>query len=176
METETGEEGGEGIKVGDLANSDTNKLENTLPQDIDSFPNRDSISNGSIANLSSINSVVLSTAETSFPTSVTSAELFEIQIREIDEDMIKYGQNTGVMVKPFSAISEKINPRVQSESILEGGKSREGSKQVTREPQAENTRGSILKGSPKINPTSNNKPSVTRKIKKQNRAGVRWQH
>ena len=94
METETGEEGGEGIKGCDLASSDTHKLENTLPQDIDSFPSRDSISNGSTPNLSPINLMVLSTAETSFPTLVRSVELFEIQIREIDEDMIKYGQNT----------------------------------------------------------------------------------
>lgn len=110
METKTGEEGGKGIKVGDLENSETNKLENTLPQQIDSFPNKDSISNGSIPNLSPINSVVHSKAETSFPTLVTLAKLFEIQIREIYEDMIKYGQNTGEMVKPISAISENINP------------------------------------------------------------------
>ena len=76
-------------------------------------------------------------------------------------------------VKPISAISENIKLRFQSESLLEGGKSREGSKQVTHESQTENTRGSILKGSPKINPTSTTNPSVRGRIKKQNRAGVR---
>ena len=119
METKTSEDGGEGIKVSDLATVEINKLENTLPQDIDSFPNRDSILNGSTPNLSPINSVVHSKAETSFPTSVTSAELFEIQIREIDEDMNKYRQNTVVKVKPISAISENIKLRFQSESLLE---------------------------------------------------------
>lgn len=110
METETSEEGGEGIKVGDLANSETNKLENTLPQENDSFPNKDFISNGSTPNLSPINSVVHSKAETSFPILVTSAKLFEFKIREIDEDMVKYGQNTGETVKPILAISENVNP------------------------------------------------------------------
>lgn len=62
---------------------------------------------------------------------------------------------------------------------MEGGKSREGSKQATRESQAKNTHGSKLKGSPKINPTSNNNSSVRGRIKKHNRAGGRgqgWQH
>ena len=49
----------------------------------------------------------------------------------------------------------------------------EGSKQVTRESQIENTCGSILKGSPKINPTSTTNLSVRRRIKKQNRVGVK---
>ena len=128
MEIETSEEVGEGIKVGDLATAETNKLENMLPQDIDSFPNKDSISNGSSPNLSPINSVVHSKAKTSFPTSATSAELFDIQIREINEDMNTYGQNTGVQVKPISTISENIKQRFQSESLLEGGKSHKGSK------------------------------------------------
>ena len=76
-------------------------------------------------------------------------------------------------VKPISAISENIKPWFQSESLLEGGKSREGSKQVTRESQTENTRGSILKGSPKINPTSTTNSSVRGRIKKHNRTRVR---
>ena len=49
----------------------------------------------------------------------------------------------------------------------------EGSKQVTCELQIENRCGSILKGSPKINPTSTTNLSVKGRIKKQNRAGVR---
>ncbi|KAK7857786.1 hypothetical protein CFP56_015912 [Quercus suber] len=63
METETGEKGGEDIKDGDLANSETNKLENMLPQDIDSFPNRDSISNVSTPNLCPIKSGVAASTE-----------------------------------------------------------------------------------------------------------------
>ena len=76
-------------------------------------------------------------------------------------------------VKPISAITENIKLQFQSESLLEGGKSREGSKQVTRESQTENTRGSILKGFPKINLTSTTNPSVRGRIKKHNRTRVR---
>nr|POF19157.1 wat1-related protein [Quercus suber] len=63
IETEIGEKGREDIKDGDLANSETNKLENTLLQDIDSFPNRDSISNVSTPNLFPIKSSVAISTE-----------------------------------------------------------------------------------------------------------------
>ena len=48
-------------------------------------------------------------AETLTPNSVTTAKLFDIQIREIDEALMKYGNNSELRQTPTSTINEEIH-------------------------------------------------------------------
>ncbi|KAF3960341.1 hypothetical protein CMV_014936 [Castanea mollissima] len=106
-------------------NAETVGVENTLQTDAAVIPNGNSISNDSFPNLNSnlmeknINSGVF------LPKTVSSAELFDIQIREIDEALFKFGQHTDEKVNAMEAINVDIIPQTQRGEARKGKEARE---------------------------------------------------
>lgn len=58
-------------------------------------------------------------AETLTPNSVTTAKLFDIQIREIDEALMKYGNNSELRQTPTATINEEIHFQTQQAVSVE---------------------------------------------------------
>ena len=58
-------------------------------------------------------------AETLTPNSVTTAKLFDIQIREIDEALMKYGNNSELRQTPTATINEEIHFQTQQAISVE---------------------------------------------------------
>ena len=58
-------------------------------------------------------------AETLTPNSVTTAKLFDIQIREIDEALMKYGNNSESRQTPTATINEEIHFQTQQAVSVE---------------------------------------------------------
>ena len=98
-------------KCRESLNAETVGLVNTLQMDAALISNEKSISNEScpysnqIIGENNINSEIL------FPKSVSFAELFEIQIKEIDEALFKFGKHTEGEINIQEAINADIIPQ-----------------------------------------------------------------
>nr|POE70874.1 hypothetical protein CFP56_79348 [Quercus suber] len=84
----------------------------------------------SVANESGLNPDQISgeqniNLEISLPKSITSAELFDIQIKEVNEALIKFGKQTDGEIKAKEASNAKITPQNQCDKAR-GSRAREG--------------------------------------------------
>jgi len=88
-------------------------------------PYRKSISNESGPNLNQIPSEENINSEILLPKSISSAELFDIQIREINEALIKFEKQTDGEIKAKEASNVEITPQNQCDEAKEGSGARE---------------------------------------------------
>ena len=90
-----------------------------MQSDRDTQPNPNSISSKSppinAPNFDEVNKEL----ENLIPNSVTMIELFDIQIREIDEALMTYGNNSDVRETPTSAINRVTHPPTQHAILAE---------------------------------------------------------
>nr|POF12383.1 hypothetical protein CFP56_52675 [Quercus suber] len=83
------------------------------------------VSNESVPNSNKIPSDENINSEILFPKSISSAELFDIQIKEINEALIKFGKQTDGEIKAKEASNAEITPQNQCDEAKEGSGARE---------------------------------------------------
>ena len=144
-------------------------VENTLQTDVGVIPNMDFISNVSYSNLN-LNIVDEINSEILIPKPVSSAELFNIQIREIDEALTKFGQHTDERVNSLKAINVAIIPQTQREDVRKGKEAREVKLATSREQEQGVSREPAQFASQKICTSTSKKPCTKGRVKHQARA------
>ena len=100
-------------------------MEKTLQTEAALIPNGKSISNKSYPNSNQIPRENNINSEILLPKSVSSIELFDIQIKEIDEAIFKFGKHTDGELSAKEAINADFTPQNQCDEAMEGSEARE---------------------------------------------------
>ena len=112
-------------KFRESINAETVGLENTLQTDAAFISNRKSISHESCPYLNQITGENNINSEILFPKTVSKAELVEIQIKEIDEALVKFGKHTEGEINTQETINADITSQSQCEDEGNGSGTRE---------------------------------------------------
>ena len=108
-----------------------------LQSDRDTQPNPNSISSKSppinAPNFDEVNKE----SENLIPNSVTMIELFDIQIREIDEALMTYGNNSEVSETPTSTINRVTHPPTQHAILAENQSAHQEGSRATRKKKSQ---------------------------------------
>ena len=119
MVIETSNDGIDGINECEPLNNKNVGMEEVLHSNLETQLNSDTISTISPPINAPIFEEVNIGAETLTPNSVTTAKLFDIQIREIDEALMKYGNNSESRQTPTATINEEIHFQTQQAVSVE---------------------------------------------------------
>ena len=111
-------------KCGEPLNSETMSMGKTLQTEAIFTPNGKSVSNESGPNSNQIPSEENINSEILLPKSILSVELFDIQIREINEALIKFGKQMDGEIKAKEASNVEITQN-QCDEAKEGSGARE---------------------------------------------------
>lgn len=109
----------DGINECELLNNKNMGMEKALHSNLETQLNSYTISTISPPINAPIFEEVNIGAETLTPNSVTTAKLFDIQIREIDEALMKYGNNSELRQTPTATINEEIHFQTQQAISVE---------------------------------------------------------
>ena len=109
MVIETSNDGIGGINECEPLNNKNVGMEEALHSNLETQLNSDTISTISPPINAPIFEEVNIGAEILTPNLVTTAKLFDIQIREIDEALMKYGNNSELRQTPTATINEEIH-------------------------------------------------------------------
>lgn len=119
MVIETSNDGIDGINECEPLNNKNVGMEEVLHSNLETQLNSDTISTISPPINAPIFKEVNIGAETLTPNSVTTTKLFDIQIREIDEALMKYGNNSELRQTPTATINEEIHFQTQQAVSVE---------------------------------------------------------
>ena len=108
-------------------------MEDTLLTDSALMSNGKSVSNVSCPYSNQISEENNINTEILFPKTVSSAELFEIQIKEIDEALFKFGKHTAGEVNKIETINANISAQNQCKDEGKGSGTREIGPELARE-------------------------------------------
>ena len=159
----------ESNKLEEHLNAEIVGVENTLQTDVGVIPNMDFISNISYSNLN-LNIMDEINSEILIPKPVSFAKLFNIQIREIDKALIKFGQHMNERVNLLEAINVAIIPQTQREDVRKGKEAREVKLASSREQEQGLSREPTQSASQKICTSTSKKPCTRGRVKYQARA------
>ena len=104
----------------DPLNAETVCMWKTLQTKVAFTPNGKSVSNESRPNSNQIPGEENINSEILLPKSISSTELFDIQIREIDEALIKFGKHTDGEINAKAVSNAEITPQNQCDKAKEG--------------------------------------------------------
>ena len=106
-------------------NVETVSMGKTLQTEAVFTPNGKTVSSESGPNLNQMPGEENINSEILLPKSTLSTKLFDIQIREINEALIKFGKQTDGEIKAKEASNAEITPQNQCDEAKEGSEARE---------------------------------------------------
>ena len=130
---------GRSNKFKETINVETVGLEDTLQTDSALMSNGKSVSNVSCPYSNQISGENNINLEILFPKPVSSAKLFEIQIKEIDEALFKFGKHTAGEINTI----ETINANISTQSQCKDEGKRSGTREIGPAQAREKLKGSV---------------------------------